>query len=139
NVWQYDENFSLIDTAIQELAAASGSAVSVNGALITSPNFNSAAPEPPAGYVNVIWAYSGSAVSAYAPSGFLNPMLAEGDMIYEDPSLGPARLPIGTSGEVLTVVNGIPSWAATAQSTSFEASGSVLASDSTVNFEGDGT
>jgi hypothetical protein len=87
------------------------------------------------------YVWNGSAMVQIGGSaeGFTNPMDASGDMIYEDPSLGPARLPIGTSGEVLTVVNGIPTWAATAQSTTFEANGSTLSSDSTINFEGDGT
>jgi hypothetical protein len=86
------------------------------------------------------YVWNGSAmVEIGAAAGFQNPMLASGDMIYEDPSLGAARLPIGTSGEVLTVVDGIPTWAATAQSTTFQASGTTLTSDSTVNFEGDGT
>jgi hypothetical protein len=80
-----------------------------------------------------------SMVEIGASAGFQNPMLDSGDMLYEDPSLSPARLPIGTSGEVLTVVNGLPAWAATAQSTNFEANGSTLSSDSTINFEGDGT
>src|ERR1019366_6231879 len=44
--------------------------------------------------------------------GFANPMLAEGDMIYEDASLGPARLPIGEVNQVLTVVSGKPTSAA---------------------------
>src|ERR1019366_248250 len=39
-------------------------------------------------------------------------MLVEGDMIYEDASLGPARLPIGEVNQVLTVVSGKPTWAA---------------------------
>ncbi len=43
---------------------------------------------------------------------FVNPMTASGDMIYEDPSLGPTRLPIGASGYVMTVVGGLPAWTA---------------------------
>src|ERR1019366_7378797 len=39
-------------------------------------------------------------------------MLVEGDMIYEDASLGPARLPIGQVNQVLTVVSGKPTWTA---------------------------
>ena len=130
DAWETDLNFQIIDAAF----GAGGSTVSVNGSSISAPNFNGVTPAAPAGYVNVIWTYSGSQVAAYAPAGFLNPMLDAGDLIYEDSSLGPARLPIGTSGEVLTVVGGLPVWAATAQSTTFEASGSVLSSDSTVNF-----
>ena len=43
---------------------------------------------------------------------FVNPMTASGDMIYEDPSLGPMRLPIGAEGYVMTVVSGLPAWTA---------------------------
>ena len=139
DAWETDQNFYSLDDILHDIAESAGSSISVNGTPVASANLNSTSPEPPSGYVNIVWAYEGSAVSAYAPAGFLNPMLDAGDLIYEDSSLGPARLPIGTSGEVLTVVGGIPAWAATAQSTNFEASGSVLSSDSTVNFEGDGT
>jgi hypothetical protein len=86
-----------------------------------------------------LYLWNGSVMVQIGSQGFVNPMTESGDIIYEDPSLGPMRLGIGTSGEVLTVVNGLPVWAATAQSTTFEAGGSVLASDSTINFEGDGT
>ena len=88
---------------------------------------------------NAFYMWNGAAMVQIGAEGFISPMLAAGDLIYEDPSLGAARLPVGTSGEVLTVVNGLPAWAATAQSTNFEANGSTLSSDSTINFEGDGT
>jgi hypothetical protein len=38
-------------------------------------------------------------------------MVLHGDMIYEDASLGPAALPVGSTGQVLTVVAGQPAWA----------------------------
>jgi hypothetical protein len=49
-------------------------------------------------------------------SGFTNPMTTLGDIIYEDYSgspttLEPVRLGIGSTGQVLTVVGGIPAWA----------------------------
>lgn len=76
--------------------------------------FSSTIPEAPLGYVNGTWQADGfggySVCVPYSP-GFENPMLDSGDMIYEDPSLGPARLPIGSSGYVLTVVDGLPAWA----------------------------
>ena len=40
----------------------------------------------------------------------LNPMTTTGDIIYEDSPSTAARLPIGTTGQVLTVTGGIPSW-----------------------------
>lgn len=44
--------------------------------------------------------------------GFTNPMTTEGDMIYENATPAPARLPIGASGDLLTVVSGVPTWVA---------------------------
>jgi hypothetical protein len=44
-------------------------------------------------------------------SGMTNPMTTEGDMIYSSDGSGtPARLPIGTNGQVLTTVTGLPTW-----------------------------
>jgi hypothetical protein len=40
----------------------------------------------------------------------LSPMSTQGDLIYEATATG-TRLPIGTSGQVLTVVTGLPTWA----------------------------
>lgn len=43
-----------------------GSTVSVNGTLVTNPNFNGTTPAAPGGYANVIWQFDGSGnVSAY--------------------------------------------------------------------------
>ena len=46
-----------------------------------------------------------------APSGFANPMTTAGDLLFENATPAPARLPIGTTGQVLTVVAGLPAWA----------------------------
>ena len=43
-------------------------------------------------------------------SAFTNPMTTTGDTIYGGASGVPEALPIGTTGEVLTVESGIPSW-----------------------------
>jgi hypothetical protein len=59
-------------------------------------------------------AASGFPVWATPTSGFTNPMTTLGDMIYEDVTPAPTRLPIGSTGQVLTVVGGIPAWAAAA-------------------------
>lgn len=48
--------------------------------------------------------------------GFTNPMTSAGDMIYENFTPAPARLPIGSAGQVMTVVGGLPAW--NSQSTS---------------------
>jgi len=129
DAWETDQNFYSLDDILHDIAESAGSSISVNGTPVASANLNSTSPEPPSGYVNIVWAYEGSAVSAYAPAGFLNPMLDAGDLIYEDSSLGPARLPIGTSGEVLTVVGGLPVWAAGSQAvvSVFSRTGAVVA------------
>jgi mucin-19 len=49
--------------------------------------------------------------TAAAAFNALNPMTTTGDIIYEASATTAARLPIGTSGQVLTVASGIPSWA----------------------------
>jgi hypothetical protein len=51
-------------------------------------------------------------------AGFANPMTTEGDIIYENATPAPARLPIGSTGQVLTVAGGIPSWATPSTPTS---------------------
>jgi hypothetical protein len=58
----------------------------------------------------------------------LNPMTTVGDMIYEGTGPTATRLPIGTSGQILTVSGGIPSWqnAPASGVTSFETSLSGL-------------
>jgi hypothetical protein len=52
--------------------------------------------------------------TAAAAFNALDPMTTTGDMIYESATNVASRLPIGTTGEVLTVVGGVPAWAATA-------------------------
>lgn len=55
---------------------------------------------------------------ASASTSFINisPLTTAGDLIYENASPAPARLPIGSSGNVLTVSGGLPVWAAPATS-----------------------
>lgn len=55
---------------------------------------------------------NGGTGQATAPLAFaaLSPMTTAGDMIYENNTPAPARLPIGTTGQVLTVVGGLPVW-----------------------------
>lgn len=48
--------------------------------------------------------------SVIGSGGFTNPMTTKGDMIYEDATPAPNRLPIGTPGQLLTVVSGLPAW-----------------------------
>jgi hypothetical protein len=54
------------------------------------------------------------ATTATAAFDALNPMTTTGDIIYESSPSVAARLPIGTTGQILTVAGGLPSWAAAA-------------------------
>ena len=44
-------------------------------------------------------------------AGMTNPMTTTGDSIYSSSGSTPARLGIGSAGQVLTVASGLPSWA----------------------------
>jgi hypothetical protein len=44
-------------------------------------------------------------------AGMTNPMTTTGDTIYSSSGSTPARLGIGTTGQVLTVAGGVPTWA----------------------------
>jgi len=46
-----------------------------------------------------------------AADGMTNPMTTTGDIIYSSSGSTPARLGIGTTGQVLNVASGLPSWA----------------------------
>lgn len=45
-------------------------------------------------------------------AGMTNPMTTTGDTIYSSSGSTPARLGIGTTGQLLTVAGGVPTWAA---------------------------
>ena len=45
-------------------------------------------------------------------AGMTNPMTTTGDTIYSSSGSTPARLGIGTTGQILTVAGGVPSWGA---------------------------
>ena len=67
---------------------------------------------------NVTTYYTGSAWANLDTTGMTNPMTTTGDTIYSSSGSTPARLGIGTSGQVLTVSGaGIPSWTTVAGST----------------------
>ena len=55
--------------------------------------------------------YTGSAWTNLDTTGMVNPMTTTGDTIYSSSGSTPARLGIGTTGQVLTVAGGVPSWA----------------------------
>jgi len=60
---------------------------------------------------NVTTYYTGSAWANLDTTGMTNPMTTTGDTIYSSSGSTPARLGIGSTGQVLTVTGGIPSWA----------------------------
>jgi hypothetical protein len=96
-------------------AACSGNAATATAAAglesATTTVSVSGAAAPTAG--QVLTAVNGTSGSWQTPStGFANPMTTAGDMIIENSTPAPARLPVGTNGEVLTVVAGAPAWAA---------------------------
>jgi len=51
--------------------------------------------------------------SAAAAYNALTPMTTTGDLVYESATNVASRLPIGSTGQVLTVVGGVPTWATT--------------------------
>jgi hypothetical protein len=58
----------------------------------------------------VLQSNAAASPSWVAATGFANPMTTAGDIIYENAVPAPARLPIGTAGQVLTTIAGLPSW-----------------------------
>ena len=74
--------------------------------------------------------YTGSAWTNLDTTGMVNPMTTTGDTIYSSSGSTPARLGIGSTGDVLTVAGGVPSWAAPAGGGGMTslASGSIAAS-----------
>lgn len=54
-------------------------------------------------------------------TGFTNPMTTTGDMIYSNPGSTPVRLPIGSNGQVLTTVSGLPAWSNQSGTSAFAA------------------
>jgi len=61
---------------------------------------------------NVTTYYTGSAWANLDTTGMTNPMTTTGDIIYSSSGSTPARLGIGSTGNVLTVSGGVPAWAA---------------------------
>lgn len=63
--------------------------------------------------------YTGSAWTNLDTTGMVNPMTTTGDTIYSSSGSTPARLGIGSTGQVLTVAGGVPSWATPTGSASY--------------------
>lgn len=75
-----------------------------------------------------------------ADSGFANPMTTTGDTIYSSSGSTPARLGIGSTGQVLTVAAGLPSWSALPGNvidyTAINAGGTALTGATTITVSG---
>ena len=70
-------------------------------------------------------------------SGMPNPMTTTGDTIYSSSGSTPARLGIGTTGQVLTVAAGLPSWATPGGAASFtQLAATATTTGSTVTVSG---
>ena len=72
-------------------------------------------------------------------AGMTNPMTTTGDTIYSSSGSTPARLGIGSTGQVLTVSGGLPVWAAAGASDDFQlinAGGTALTGAATVTVSG---
>jgi hypothetical protein len=63
-------------------------------------------------------------------AGMTNPMTTTGDTIYSSSGSTPARLGIGSTGQVLTVAAGLPSWATPASGGMTEIASGTLSSTS---------
>jgi hypothetical protein len=81
---------------------------------------------------NVTTYYTGSAWANLDTTGMTNPMTTTGDTIYSSSGSKPARLGIGSTGQVLTVSGGVPTWA-TPTSTTFPAFEAYRGTDQTIS------
>jgi hypothetical protein len=89
---------------------------------------------------NVTTYYTGSAWANLDTTGMTNPMTTTGDTIYSSSGSTPARLGIGSTGQVLTVAGGVPSWATPGGAGSnwslLNSGGTTLSGSSTVTISG---
>jgi hypothetical protein len=81
--------------------------------VLTLPATSGTVITGPGGVVAISGGGTGQ-TTATAAFNALNPMTTTGDIIYESSPTVAARLPVGTTGQVLTVAGGLPSWAAAA-------------------------
>jgi hypothetical protein len=104
-------------TANFVLAAPNGSAgVPTFRAIVATdiPTLNQNTTGTASNVTGTVAIANGGTGQTTAVAGFnaLNPMTTTGDMIYESSPTTAVRLPIGTTGQVLTVAGGIPAWSA---------------------------
>jgi hypothetical protein len=69
-------------------------------------------------------------------AGMTNPMTTTGDIIYSSSGSTPARLGIGTTGQVLNVTGGVPAWATPAAAGGFTLLSTTTLAASEVNITG---
>ena len=82
---------------------------------------------------NVTTYYTGSAWANLDTTGMTNPMTTTGDTIYSSSGSTPARLGIGSTGQVLTVAGGVPSWATPAGGATFVGVSLYVTSSTTIS------
>ena len=104
-------------TANYVLAAPNGSAGAPTFRAIVAadvPTLNQNTTGTAAGLSATLAIASGGtgATTAAAAYNALTPLTTTGDIVYEASAGTAARLPIGTTGQVLSVVAGVPAWAA---------------------------
>ena len=66
-------------------------------------------------------------------AGMTNPMTTTGDIIYSSPGSTPVRRAIGTTGQVLTVASGVPSWVTPASAAPTSGSNFISTSQATTS------
>ncbi len=101
----------------------------------STPNVNTRLPLGTAG--QVLKVNSGATAPEWATdaSGMTNPMTTTGDTIYSSSGSTPARLAIGSTGQVLTVAAGVPSWATASSGAMTKITASTFASSSSVSID----
>lgn len=89
---------------------------------------------------NVTTYYTGSAWANLDTTGMTNPMTTTGDTIYSSSGSTPARLGIGSTGQVLTVSGGLPSWATPASGGGMTliSTTTLSGASTTITFDGTG-
>jgi hypothetical protein len=110
-----------VATALGQNVSGSGGIALTTSPVFTTPNLGTPSAGTltsctglplSTGVTGTLGISSGGTGQTTASAAFdaLNPMTTVGDMIYEGTGPTAARLAIGTSGQILTVSGGIPSW-----------------------------
>lgn len=112
-------DISLANTGAMSLVATSNATLTSLSALTSAANLATVGT-----ITTGVWHGSTIAIAnggtgqttAAAAFAALSPLTTAGDIIYENNTPAPARLPIGSTGQVLTVVAGLPAWSTAAAS-----------------------